>query len=248
MLTVKSAPRTLGPLLGALVLSTAPAVAAQDATHTFVATAFDAVNGQPVEAAFATALGTESWAVTDRNGSFRLEGLSGGRHVIRVWRIGYEPTLFTVTFDSLETNVLDAPLLLRPVPVLMPEVVVEGERTRLVSGALREFYRRRREERGIFMTREQIDTRHAESFEDLFRTVPGADIQYLGNLQQTIRLAHNCVPAYYIDGLQSNEGLALTLRPERLEAVEVYRRASEVPPEFNTGTSLCGVIVVWTRR
>lgn len=234
--------------LWAALGTTAPPLAAQQPTHTFVASVFDRVTGEPVVAAFAAALGTESWAVTDRNGSFRLDGLTRGRHVIRVWRLGYEPTLFSATFDSVAANVLDAPILLQPVPVLMPEVVVEGERTRLVGGPLREFYRRRRQERGVFFTRDEIDTRRADRLEDLLRTVPGIDIQYLGNQRNTIRLANNCAPIYYVDGIQSNEGMALAIRPERLDGIEIYRRASEIPPALNTGAAICGVVVLWTGR
>lgn len=229
-------------------LATAPRVAAQDAAYTFVAGVFDGVTGRPVEAAFAAALGTDSWAVTDANGSFRLNGLTRGRHVIRVWRIGYTPTTFSVTFDSLPLNVLNAPIGLQPIPVQMPEMVVEGDRTRLVAGPLREFYRRRREERGRFYTREEIERRRADRLEDVLRDVPGVAVQSLGNLRTTIRLGAACEPVYYVDGIQSNEGLALSLRPERIEGIEVYRRPSEIPADLNTGSAACGVIVLWTRR
>jgi hypothetical protein len=224
---------------------------AQDATSVpesfvFVASVFDAKSGDPVEAAFAAAMGTDQFAVSDRNGSFRIDGIPGGQQVIKVWRLGYEPTMFTVRFDSVQVAVLDAPIVLEPIPVQMPEVVVEAERTRLVTGPMREFYRRRNEGRGWFMDREQIVERHADEFVDIVRTVPAVDIQYLGNLQSTIRLTPTCGPVYFLDGVMTNERLILSLPPDQLGAVEVYNRVATVPPEFNVMGASCGVIVVWT--
>ena len=40
------------------------------------------------------------------------------------------------------------------------------------------------------------------------------------------------------------------VRPDDIEAIEVYRSASQVPAEFggNSMFTRCGVIVIWTRR
>ena len=241
----------LGVAVGLLLGSTAVAGRAQDSTsvagsYVFVASVFDAWTGEPVEAAFAAAMGTEQFAVSDRNGSFRIEGIPGGQQIIKVWRLGYEPTMFTVRFDSVEVAVLDVPIVLTPIPVQMPEVVVEAERTRLVTGVMREFYRRKNEGQGWFIDREQILDRHADNFTDIVRLVPGVDVQYLGNLQSTIRLAPTCGPLYFLDGVMANERMVMALQPEHLAGIEVYHRAATVPPEFNLMGASCGVIVVWT--
>lgn len=221
------------------------------AISSFVATVFDGSNAQPVQAAFASAMGTDVWTTTDHNGSFRLDPLPPGPHTIRIWRIGYTPTLFTVTLDTNQVNVLDVPIVLRPIPYEMPEIVVEGERTRLVMGPLREFYRRRSEGQGFFMTQDQITRRGAERFDQILTGVPGVDVEYTGSLQHRIRVGRGreagCSPQYYVDGLWTDETMALTLRPEWIEGLEIYRRTSEIPPEFNA-RGLCGVIVIWTRR
>jgi hypothetical protein len=225
----------------------------QDVTqHTFVATVFDAESGQPVVGAFAAALDTDRFGTTDRNGSFRIDGLPRGPHTIRVWRLGYEPILFRATLDSLSINVLDVPIVLQPIPVMMPEIVVTADRTRLVVGPLRDFYRRSREGRGTFFTREDIEQRNADEVPQVLRAVPGADVMYLGNFRWTVRLALDqrvaCPVVYFVDGILSNERMALSIRPERLEGIEVYRRVTEVPPEFNVRGASCGVIALWSRR
>jgi hypothetical protein len=225
-------------------------VAAQSAqgSFTFVASVLDARTREPVVAAFAAALGTDRFATTDDHGSFRIDGLPGGEHTIRIWRLGYRTAMFRVRFDSVETNILDVPIVLEPIPVQMPEIVVEAERTRLIAGVMRDFYRRRAEGAGLFIDREEIEARRADAFVDLMRGIPSLDVEYLGNLQWTLRLPGKCSPLYYVDGVRSNEGVALSIRPEQLEGVEIYRRLSEVPLELTAGQGMCGVIVLWTRR
>ena len=227
-------------------------VTGQELTHTFVATVFDAQSRDPVVGAFAAAVGTERFGVTDRNGSVRIDGLPTGTHTIRIWRLGYEPILFAATFDSTAVQVLDAPIVLQPLAVVLPEVVIEAERTRLVVGPLGEFYRREREGVGWFFTRVDIDARGADELRQIVRVVPGLNVQYLGNFRWTIRLGNNqrvsCPVVYFVDGIQSNEQMALSIRPERLEGIEIYRRPTEVPVEFNVRGASCGVIALWSRH
>lgn len=242
--------------LALLALLAIPATTAkgQDVkSHTFVASVFDAASGEPVVGAFATALGTERFATTDHNGSFRIDGLPVGSHAIRIWRLGYSPIMFRVTLDSNTVHVLSVPIVLEPVPIRLPEVVVEGDRTVLVAaGPLHDFYRRRNEGRGWFFTRAEIEERGADELQQIVRRVPGTNVQYLGNLRWTIQLVDNsrgaCPVVYFVDGIQSNESMALSLKPERLEGIEIYRRPSEIPPEFNVRGASCGVIALWSRR
>ncbi|HEU4564067.1 MAG TPA: carboxypeptidase-like regulatory domain-containing protein [Gemmatimonadaceae bacterium] len=60
-----------------------------------------------------------------------------------------------------------------------------------------------------------------------------------------------CPILYYIDG-QRHEATDLSIddyvRPEELEAMEVYRGTAEVPVRFQSRGSDCGVVVIWTRR
>ena len=62
-------------------------------------------------------------------------------------------------------------------------------------------------------------------------------------------------PVLYIDGVQVNQPedgeplRELKLIPAMdIEAVEVYRGAASVPPEFSGPDAMCGALVVWTRR
>jgi hypothetical protein len=63
--------------------------------------------------------------------------------------------------------------------------------------------------------------------------------------------AHICRANVYIDGVQMmfNESISIdhAVPLDWVEAIEVYRRASELPAEF-LGRATCGVVAVWTRR
>ena len=58
----------------------------------------------------------------------------------------------------------------------------------------------------------------------------------------------NCPAAFLLDGLAIDAGASvdLELRPELLEAIEVYSPA-QVPIEYAGRYSECGVVLIWTR-
>ena len=59
-----------------------------------------------------------------------------------------------------------------------------------------------------------------------------------------------CPVTYYVDGdkfVPDELGINEILVSE-VEAVEVYRRASETPADFLDSDSRCGVVVIWTKR
>lgn len=64
-------------------------------------------------------------------------------------------------------------------------------------------------------------------------------------------VANVCRANVYIDGVQQSfdSGVSIdhTVPLDWIEAIEVYRRPSEIPAEF-LGRATCGVVAVWTRR
>lgn len=62
-----------------------------------------------------------------------------------------------------------------------------------------------------------------------------------------------CLVRYFLDGIPLRMDLAsMTIDdyafPSQVAAIEVYRRASELPLEFAGSDSRCGVVAIWTRR
>ena len=66
-----------------------------------------------------------------------------------------------------------------------------------------------------------------------------------------------CNPAVFLDGALVRPGgtehrqytpFNQIVDPDMVEAIEVYRRATEVPARFSGEWATCGVIAVWTTR
>ena len=104
---------------------------------------------------------------------------------------------------------------------------------------------------GHFMTPADIEESFAMRTSDLFVGMP--NVRLAGNGDELLirsRMGY-CPPKIYVDGLpqpggrQSLEGI---VQLEAILAVEVYRRASELPIQYggpnNTG---CGVVLFWTK-
>ena len=51
----------------------------------------------------------------------------------------------------------------------------------------------------------------------------------------------------YIDGVRTNGVNLDAYPPSRVQAMEVYTRPSQIPPEFNAIGSVCGVVAIWTK-
>lgn len=58
----------------------------------------------------------------------------------------------------------------------------------------------------------------------------------------------NCVPAIFLDGFQVEGILDHIVHPEDVEAIEAYAGISQIPPRWLGSHSVCGVVVIWTRR
>ena len=58
-----------------------------------------------------------------------------------------------------------------------------------------------------------------------------------------------CEMVVFTDGREDDDGLVLTfVRPDDLEAVEVYTNESKLPAEFRWHPrASCGVVLLWTR-
>lgn len=148
----------------------------------------------------------------------------------------------------------------RPAPIPLPPLTVRADRSR-GSGKLRGFERRRvRHPAGVFVGRAEIERRDPRRTSDLLRGVagvtPGRAPAGVGRprlrMDRTpVRPGRRpCRVRYFVDGipLPKDGGFRVDdLPPEDVEAVEVYRGVSEVPPRFQRRGDRCGVVVIWTR-
>jgi hypothetical protein len=107
---------------------------------------------------------------------------------------------------------------------------------------------------GTFLTREDIDKRQPILLTDLFRSVPGLTVGFDGTnyiVQSSRSVGTGCQVQWWVDGSPFDNmagDMDQMLRPDDIEAVEVYKSASEVPVQFQGRDASCGTVVVWTKR
>ncbi|UCD24546.1 MAG: carboxypeptidase regulatory-like domain-containing protein [Gemmatimonadota bacterium] len=193
-----------------------------------------------------------SWIqVTDENGQFELR-VPPGYYTFEVLRMGYRP-IYTEGFEVAEgAGNIDLTITLPNEPIfLLDPVVVEGEEEEFAPGPLAGFRERKRRGYGIQLDREQIEEKAPVHFTDILRNIPGIRLIPAGGDEYEVHSTRGCPVSFYFDGVRyypGAAGLNTEVGVSSVEAVEVYRRASETPAEFLSGGSRCGVVVIWSRR
>lgn len=234
--------------LGLFILC-APPLSAQTAAATLIVEVRSAESGAPLRGAQVVVEGTGSGGVTDAQGRVRFRGLRAGSGQISARYLGYAPEARTVDFTAGSTSSLT--LLLVSKPIMLAEVKVRppaGIRRLFHAG----FYRRKMHGPGAFLTRSQIEQRNPQRLSDMLRNIPGLRLTttQFGDGHASMSRAvmgRRCPIQYYMDGVLTH-GLNIDdVLPRDVEGLEIYRGSSEIPPDYNRGTALCGVILIWTR-
>lgn len=195
-------------------------------------------------------------SLTDATGAYSIVAPGTGRYSLRVDAAGYN-TLNGDVFLVPAGRTLDVDLEIWSLTELEP-VVVEAEEEPFAPGPLAGFYERMEGARGEFLSREDIEMKGATRFTEILRLVPGVAIvplrgsQYTVRMKGTTRLAGDCPPELWVDNtrwgsIDIGDGPDRELFPSDIEGIEVYT-PSRVPAEFASGNSMCGAIVVWTKR
>jgi hypothetical protein len=206
--------------------------------------------GRPLEGAEVQVIGTSLRGNTDGKGRVALLAVPAGKAVLRVRHLGFaEQTIpISVTPGSLD----EGRYKLMPLATNLSDVTIRSNMLKpdryAKTGRFDDFYRRRAEGLGTFLTREDIDARNAQKPEDLLRAVTGIRIRYQG-MNPYIEFLRCDQVNVYIDGSLSHDGYRdfFSLSPLDIEAIEVYHGLATVPPEFTPHPSDCAAIVVWTR-
>ena len=205
-------------------------------------------DGKPLEGAQVYLVGTAVGARADYRGAFHLTGLPAGTQTVEVRQISYAPKRFTVDLSPVRETRLAATLDQRA--TVLGEVKVEGKASSVIPG----FDERAKRGLGPFLTRDDIHKRQPILLTDIFRSVPGLTVNFDGTnygVTSSRSGGTGCNVQWYLDGSpfdNSSNDLDQMLRPDDIEAIEVYKSASEVPVQFQGANASCGTIVVWTKR
>ena len=237
--------------LGMLLLDPG-AARAQDAAASVVATVTAAQTGAGLVGAEVSITGTGIRAVTGPDGVARLAGVPAGTQTVQVRRIGYATALRLVALEVGQPAALTVPM--RVAVVALPEIRVRA-RARPTYLDRVGFSRRQARGPGEFVSRAQIEKQRPRFLSDILRSVPGVGLSgnrmggdsRAGMLRSSASGARRCPIQYFVDGVQTWGFNIDDVPPRDVEGLEIYKGASQIPAEFNRGSAMCGVILIWTR-
>ena len=237
--------------LGAAVLSPTPGVSQQpqDPLVVTVIVIEEGADSEPIPGALVQIAGTDRRAVTDQAGRAEITVPTRGLHRVTASRLGYSSTSRNIVVE--ESRPASLRIALAVDPLRLAEVRVAAERT--PPRKLDDFFQRESRSLGHFITPDDIARRRPHQFSDLLRDVPGLRVncRFGGCDVASARASmagRRCPMQFYIDGMRVFNMSPSEIPAPDVLAVEVYRGASEIPAEFNRGTAMCGVIVVWTQE
>jgi hypothetical protein len=203
-------------------------------------------DGKPLEGAQVYLVGAAVGARADSRGAFHLSGLPSGTQTVEVRQLSYAPKRYTVDLSPSREGRLTA--VMDAKAQVLGTVTVEGKQTSDIPG----FDARAKRGLGTFLNHDEIEKRQSVLTTDLFRTIPGLTVGFDGTnyVVQSAR-GSGCQVQWYLDGSpfdNSDNSLDQMIRPDDIEAVEVYKSPSEVPVQFQGQNGSCGTILVWTKR
>ena len=135
---------------------------------------------------------------------------------------------------------------LRELPQKLEEVLVKSDE----QGRLRDFSEHKRVPNnfGHYFDRSDIRKRNPSFASELFRTIPGVQVQASPFGGNTVRV-RGCQPLVWVDG-QRAQGAELddVARPSDIAGIEFYSSNAGIPPEYmDRNNAACGIIIVWTK-
>lgn len=217
-----------------------------------------AENSEPLPGALVVIREREVGTETNEHGRFAFRRFASGRYTVEVRYLGrrsktveavVRPGRITHLELDLETEVVELPGL---------QVAVE----RSYRGKMAGFWERKRSGIGHYVTREQIAKTPGNQLHQVFRGLAGLRVKRCGrgsstgcyrlvSSRQTAAFGGCLDPKVYVDGaripLQDYPLGINEMRPEQVEAAEVYTGPSQIPAQFGGSDAACGVIVIWTR-
>src|SRR5258708_3194757 len=192
------------PLLCASLCALAPSAVAQSVTSAAtlnyrISGMVTAFGGSPVEKAEITLLrdgAIRQSAYSGVDGRFILGELSAGKATLQVRHLGYEQRNMNINVGA-EAKPTYVEVLLQEVPQKLEEVMVKSDE----QGRLREFaeHKHHPSNFGRYFDRGDIRKRNPAYASELFRTIPGVQVQASSFGGNTIRV-RGCMPLLWVDG------------------------------------------------
>lgn len=207
---------------------------------------------------------TAGYAVTDQSGQFRFERSDYGLYRLDVKAVGFEPAVTPLLWMIQGRDFAELEVRLAPNAVLLAPLEIVALAPLGTSPVLENMTHRRLTGFGYQITKEDIEQRNPQAVTDMLIELPGvyADRRGSGGSGRMIRFGRalpsgggQCPVQVYLDGMLASRDAAggdviidELVNPLDVEAIEVFRGLSSIPPEFINPHSRCGVIAIWTKR
>lgn len=209
---------------------------------------------RPLPNAIVRVLGSGTQARTNAAGEYAIVDAGGGTQTLEARAIGYAPIRRPVRLGQGTPVSVDLQLALQRVQLDTVRVLAG----KTLTPELRAIERRWRSGTGTVMDGNFVRERSTTFVTDALRGIGGVTIRQVGGFGQAILLRSSngteCQAQIIVDGLPvpPSQVASVTLdefaRREDIAAIEVYPRPSQVPAEFTSMATGCGVVVVWTKR
>ena len=208
--------------------------------------------GSPVAFALITVADNRGAAdvrgVADSAGRFSIPNLSAGTTTVLVRRLGFTPKRVSLTL--VEGRVDSMHVVLVAIPFELAGITTQAA----TFGRLADFNRHRVNGQGFYLDRAELEKRRTPRLSDVLRRLPGVRVVTDRTGRTLLRMGRassgrDCPPEFWIDGVRAQMLGVDDVPVSDIEALEVYRGPSGLPPEFNSRftNAQCGAVIIWTR-
>jgi hypothetical protein len=184
---------------------------------------------------------------SDASGKWELDGVPLGTRMLEVRAIGYYPERRPVDVVA-EGQAVE--VALATFEAVLDAVRVTADRVGELD--LEAFAQRKRGSgMGRFFRADQLMLGNPNTASDLLRTMPGFVGDGTLRMRGVFEFGGTCMPDVYIDGhlmrgIDSRD-LDDFVAPRDIAGIEVYGSGSPKPPQFDSGMSGCGSLVIWQK-
>ncbi|MDB4877898.1 MAG: hypothetical protein JWM41_4344 [Gemmatimonadetes bacterium] len=212
---------------------------------------FNAQTGDPVEGAEVVDVMQRVSALTTKTGTVTLVFLPEGGSLLKIQKIGFEPTSLVVAISPADT--LPVTIMLNPAAQVLPTMVTKDSAPHYISPGLRAFEERRKTGMGHFIAGDELRKNDNSTMTNVIRRFPGVEITCITKgIRQgscvAASMRQRCASQVYIDGVPSTDNDLQKIKVDEFAGVEYYAGGATTPPQYNRTGSACGVLLFWSRE